>query len=97
MNNRYDWIIATCSSEATGVSICRFRGSIEETKEKLVSLILGDKNMADEDSWCCGSETIDEIDAVDNGVGFELCGYATYNNFHIEYTAKEFSHIEFLT
>lgn len=95
--DRYDWIIAACSSAATGVAICRFYGSIEETKEKLVSLILEDKNDADENSWSCGSETIDEIDAVDNGVGFELCGYATYNDYHIEYTAKEFSHIEYLT
>ena len=94
--DRYDWIISICCSESEGVKIFRFRGSIAETKEKLTSLILKDKSN-DLGSWSYGSETTGEIESIDNGVGFELYGYATYNDYHIEYTAKEFSRIEFLT
>lgn len=94
--DRYDWIIGICSTRSNGVKIFRFRGSIEEMKQKILSLILEDKTADDED-WIYGCEEIDEIKAQDNGLGYELYGYGSYRDYEIHYTAKEFAHIDFLT
>lgn len=93
--NRYDWIIGICCSEADGVRIYRFRGTIEETKNKLLSLIKGDRSN-DEDNWDYGCEETDDIRAEDNGLGYELYGYGCYSDYHIDYTAKEFAHVDHL-
>ena len=99
--DRYDWIIGVCSSEASGVRLLRYRGSITEAKEKLISLIAEDK-ANDEENWYGGCETVDDISSEDNGLGYELYGYGNYQDYdnyrdyHIEYTAKEFAHIDHL-
>ena len=91
--DRYDWIIGLCNTSADGVKIYRFRGSIEETKEKLLFLIKEDRDN-DEEAWEYGSEETEDIRAEDNGFGYELYGYGCYSDYHIDYTAKELSHIE---
>lgn len=91
--DRYDWIIGICCSEADGVGIFRFRGSIDEMKEKLLSLINNDRNN-DNENWDFGCENKDDIRAEDNGLGYELYGYGCYYDYHIDYTAKEFAHVE---
>ena len=93
--DRYDWIIGICNTGADGVVILRFRGSINEMKEKLLSFIKEDREN-DNECWDYGCEEIDDIWAVDNGLGYELYGYASYLDYHIDYTAKEFSHIDFI-
>lgn len=90
---RHDWIIGICSSDSDGVNIYRFRGTIEETKEKLLSLIKEDKEKDEYESWTHGSEEICDIEATDNGLGYELYGYGCYEQYHIDYTAKEIAHI----
>ena len=94
--DRYDWIIGVCSSEASGVRLLRYRGSIIETKEKLLSLIAEDRANDDKEAWDHGCETVDDISSEDNGLGYELYGYGQYQDYHIEYTAKEFAHIDHL-
>lgn len=99
--DRYDWIIGICNSDVDGVKLYRFRGSILETKEKLLSLIAEDK-ANDEEHWSGGCETVDDISSEDNGLGYELYGYGkyqdydNYESYHIEYTAKEFAYVDYL-
>ena len=66
----YNWIIGICSSEADGVSLRKFRGSKEEVKEKLASLVTSDI-ANDTENWNYGSETSKEIMDVSNGLGYE--------------------------
>ena len=91
--DNYDWIIGICSSGADGVKIYMFRGTKEEVKEKLLTLITEDKNN-DEDNWDFGCESIDDIRDEYNGLGYEFYGYGCYHDYHIDYTAKEFSHVD---
>lgn len=93
MLGEYDWIIGVCCTECDGVSIYKFRGTIQETKEKILSMIKEDIE-CDKENYAHGSENITDIHAVDNGLGYELYGYGCYENYHIDYTAKEVSHIE---
>lgn len=90
-----DWIIAVCNTGGDGVAIYRFRGTTEEVKEKMMELINADREK-DADIWEHGTESVDEIRAVDNGLGYELYGYGNYYDYHIDYTAKEFAHIDFV-
>ena len=91
----YDWIIGVCSTREDGVRLFRFRGNKNEVKEQLFSLINEDKEM-DEEIWSYGCEKLEDICAVDNGLGYELYAYGVYLDYHIDYTAKEFAHIDFV-
>lgn len=93
--NRYDWIIGICNTSADGVKLFRFRGTISEVKEKLLSLIKEDQ-AKDKEIWDYGCENTDDIRAEDNGLGYELYGYGCYADYHIDYTAIEFAHVEYL-
>lgn len=90
---RYDWIIGICSSGADGVCLFRFRGSKEELKNKLIAFIKEDR-AKDEDNWDFGCETADDIRDESTGTGYEFYGYGCYHDYHIDYTAKEISHVE---
>lgn len=91
----YDWIIGVCNTDADGVTLYRFRGTIEETKEKLVSLVSGDREN-DEENWDYGTEDVDEVQVNDNGLGYDLYAYGCYSDYHIDYSAKELAHVEFV-
>ena len=93
--DRYDWIIGICCTESDGVKLFRFYGSKDEMKEKLLSLINEDRKN-DKECWDYGCECLDDISVEDNGLGYELYGYGCYANYHIDYTAKEFAHVESL-
>ena len=88
--NNYDWIIGICSSGAEGVGIFRFRGTKEEVKEKLLTLITEDKN-SDKDNWDFGCESIDDIQNEYNGL--EYYGYGCYHDYYIDYTARKLSNV----
>ena len=62
-----DWIVGICNTEADGVRIFRFRGTIEEMKEELVSLIKEDRNN-DEENWSYGCDEINDIRAEDKQI-----------------------------
>ena len=93
--DKYDWIVGICSSGADGVKLFRFYGSKDEMKQKLLSLINEDKEN-DPECWDYGTECVDEIEAEDNGLEYELYGYGCYTDYHIDYTAKEFAHVNWI-
>lgn len=85
-----DWIIAVANSEADEVEIHRFYGSESDLKKVLLNFVKRDRN-SDLESFDYGTESIDEIES--NGV--TLNAMATYYDYHINYTAIEFSRISF--
>ena len=89
-----DWIIGVCSSGADGVALYRFRGSAKEAREKLFSLIKEDREK-DPENWEFGCESVEDICDMSGGLGHEFYGYGSYCDYHIDYTAKEFAHVEF--
>lgn len=93
--DRYDWIIGICSSAGDGVVILRFTGTKNEVKKKLIKLIKEDKK-CDKENWDSGSETVGEIMDNSGGLGYEFYGYGCYYDYHIDYTAKELSRVEFV-
>ena len=97
MNDKYDWIITIANSAASGSKIFRFFGTIEEAKQKILNLLLDDKDMTDENMWLSGSEDICDILYMDK----EINAYANYQDYNdnfysIQYTAKKFADVEFL-
>ncbi len=88
---QYNWIIAISNSDADNILIAKFHGNKEEVKEKLLEFINKDREN-NADLWDHGCETVNEITAKDNG-GFDLYGYGSYVSHHIDYAAKEVSHI----
>ena len=91
--DRYDWIIGVCSSGSDGVKLYRFYGSKDEVKQKMLSMINEDRHN-NEDLWDFGCESVDDIADEYNGTGYEFYGYSCYADYHIDYTAKEFAHID---
>lgn len=89
----FDWIIGVCNTSTDGVKLFRFRGTIQETKEKLFEMVNEDRTK-DSTCWEYGCETVEEINEVDNGLGYELYGYGNYTEYHIDYSAIEFAHID---
>ena len=91
----YDWLIAIANSAADGVAIFKFRGTKDEVKEKLLSLIKKDRSN-DTENWSYGCECVEDLTSLDNGLGYEWSGYATYSEYHIDYVAKELSYIQII-
>lgn len=77
-----DWIVTISSSEADGIVLNRFHGTKNEVKSLLMDMINHDKSN-DEDSFDYATEDIADIE--DDGK--ELNAYATYSDYHIDYTA----------
>lgn len=86
---KLDWIVAICNSASDGIDILKFRGSKQEMKEKLLSLINEEKE-DDIELWEWGTESVDEI----RDYGVELYGYGCYTDHHTDYTARELKHIQ---
>lgn len=78
-----DWVIAVSCSEASGIKISRFSGSKSEVKNFLVNLVKIDKKN-DEENFYNGTETPEDVGDISDS----LNAYATYENYHIDYTAK---------
>lgn len=87
-----DWIIAIASSAANGVVISRFWGTEREARELLVKLVAMDK-AEDIDAFNYGTEVVSDVD--DTGIG--LYAFAVYEHYHIDYVAKKFCDVEFLS
>ena len=79
-----DWVIAESCSEASGIKISRFSGSKSEVKNFLVNLVKIDKKN-DEENFYNGTETPEDVEDISDS----LNAYATYENYHIDYTAKQ--------
>lgn len=91
-SKKHNWIIATCNTDCEGVDIYRFSGTIYETKEKILSMITEDIK-EDEENYEHGSEKVEDIKAIIDGIWFEMNGYASFSDYHIEYTAIEVNNI----
>ena len=90
---KYDWIIGICCTAADGVKILKFHGTQNEVKTKLLSMVAEDREK-DTENWDFGCTSIDDVRSEYNGIGYELYAYGCYHDYHIDYTAKKFSHIE---
>ena len=88
---KHNWIIGICNSASDGVRFFKFRGSKEEVKEQILSLVNQDRDR-DRETWEYGCENVKDISVEENG--YEMYGYGNYVDYHIDYTAKELEHIE---
>ena len=84
-----EWIVAIGNSAISGVIILKFYGTENEVEDLLLRFINEDKER-DRENFDMGTETVDDIDNNGNG---ELNAYATYSDYHIEYTAKRYDSI----
>lgn len=83
------WIIGKCCSEEDGISFYRFTGTKTETKQKMVDMVLQDKeNNIDEYDY--GSESIDNIMEY---LDYQLEGTGVYSSYHIDYSAEPLKRI----
>ncbi|RHP75324.1 hypothetical protein DXA62_06205 [Coprobacillus sp. OF03-2AA] len=85
------WIIGIANSESERVVIQQVLGTVGEVKNHLIKLIKEDKKN-DEDNYDFGTDDVDDIEEyyVDNNdlnKIYQLEGFATYHEYHINYTA----------
>lgn len=85
------WIIGIANSESERVVIQQVLGTVGEVKNHLVKLIKEDKKN-DEENYDFGTDNVDDIEEyyVDNNdlnKIYQLEGFATYHEYHINYTA----------
>lgn len=85
------WIIGIANSESKRVVIQQVLGTVGEVKNHLIKLIKEDKKN-DEDNYDFGTDDVDDIEEyyVDNNdlnKIYQLEGFATYHEYHINYTA----------
>lgn len=85
------WIIGIANSESERVVIQQVLGTVGEVKNHLVKLIKEDKKN-DEENYDFGTDEVDDIEEyyVDNNdlnKIYQLEGFATYHEYHINYTA----------
>lgn len=91
-DERCGWVIAVCNTNCDGVDIYKFYGTVDEVKNKLVSLVIEGKN-EDEDSWDYGNDTTEDVKVVSSS---ELYAFGCYYNYHIDYTARKFDSLIFV-
>lgn len=83
------WIIGKCCSAEDGISFYKFTGTKTETKQKMVDMVLQDKeNNLDEYDY--GSESIDDIEEY---LDYQLEGTGVYSDYHIDYSAEPLERI----
>jgi len=85
------WIIGIANSESERVVIQQVLGTVGEVKNHLVKLIKEDKKN-DEENYDFGTDDVNDIEEyyVDNNdlnKIYQLEGFATYHEYHINYTA----------
>ena len=85
------WIIGIANSESERIVIQQVLGTVGEVKNHLVKLIKEDKKN-DEENYDFGTDDVDDIEEyyVDNNdlnKIYQLEGFATYHEYHINYTA----------
>ena len=82
-NKVQNWIVGICCTESDGVNLYRVNGTKEQVKKYLIDCVREDKQN-DEDSWDYGDEDIAEIREERDG---SMSAFATYSDYHIDYTA----------
>lgn len=92
-NPVYKWIIGISNSEADGVSLYNYEGTVEQIKNRLISLIKEDREN-DKSGWDYGSENENEISDESDGDKKVFSGFGCYSEYHINYTAEMLTEIE---
>lgn len=87
-----EWIIGICNTDGDGVDLIGFYGTEAEVKAKLVEMVQEDKLEGGRYEY--GTESIDNVGVRWNGT--ELYAYGCYSNYHIDYSAKRLSDIDFI-
>lgn len=82
VNEMEVWIVAVCNSAADGVCIQKAYGEEGQIKKTLIGMLLEDRE-SDPGAYDYGTETVDDIVSE----GKTLNAYATYSDYHIDYTA----------
>lgn len=83
------WIIAICNTEADGITVRKAFGDEEKIRKVLVGMLLEDKEN-DPDAYDYGTESPEDV-TEEWGA---LNAYATYSNYHIDYTAMKVGDIK---
>lgn len=94
------WIIGICNSESDGVELRQVIGTADDIKTYLCKRLLSDKEN-NEDGYDYGTESIDEIyvayapdqEKTERTIT-RIEAYATYSDYHIDYTACPASTLE---
>lgn len=81
------WIISIANSDCDGVTMLRFEGTELGVRKKLVKLLKEDKREGGRFDY--GDETPEDV-REEYGT---LNAYATYSDYHIDYTAQKLEEI----
>lgn len=94
MSTKRTWLVGVGNTEADGVVISRVYGTDYQVKRHLMKLIRKNREN-DPENWDNGTERIRELDV--SGDGGRIEGYATYYDYHIDYTAvaESAAHVSF--
>lgn len=92
-NPVYKWIIGISNSEADGVRLYNYEGTVEQIKNRLISLIKEDREN-DKSGWDYGSENENEISDESDSDKKVFSGFGCYSEYHINYTAEMLTEIE---
>ena len=95
-NPVYKWIIGISNSEADGVRLYNYEGTVEQIKNRLISLIKEDREN-DKSGWDYGSENENEISDESDSDKKVFSGFGCYSEYHINYTAEMLTEIEKLS
>ena len=87
-----DWIMAVCSSEASGISIRKFHGSEDNAKKLLVDFVKESRKM-DREHFDSGTTKVTDITEDVPGV---FSAYSSFTDYHIEYVAIEGDKVEMI-
>lgn len=83
---RRNWIVSSCCSGSDGVYTHRVYGTEEEVRRHLISCLQRDISI-DRDKYDYGAEKPEEIEKEAVAGKVKLNAYATFSDYHIDYTA----------
>lgn len=84
---RKNYLVGICNTEDDGVTLSRVNGTECMIIKYLIKLLKSDRKVIEENYGSCfdyGAETAEDIIKRQDG---SLHAFATYNNFHIDYSA----------
>lgn len=91
MDKKQIWIIGIGGSDIGNVNTYRVRGTKEEVKAHLFNRVVRDRRNAFAascyDEWDFGTESASEVEENHFQIDGLLYAYASYETFHIDYTA----------
>ena len=89
------WIVTRHMSSLDGTVITMAEGSADAIKKHLVRMVQTDKALektADGDTWNLGTENPEDVQVDKCGL-HTLYAFGSYDDFHIDYTAKPLDYL----